>query len=204
MDQMARLLKRDYKLFLLMVGLFLFGIWVGDALLTLSPKLSQQLIDETMKKFAEIAQRIKGAPFYAQVYAIWLNNILASLLVAVWGALIPIIPLGSVFMNGVIIGVFQNYTALHTGLDPAHFFLSLVPHGLLEIPAFAIAMGLAFRLGTIPYRLLWNYYRRKEYLPLFREFFADLRYYGVLVVILFTLAAVIEVGVSPYFLLRLK
>ena len=84
-----------------------------------------------------------------------------------------------------------------SGISRFQYYISLVPHGILELPAFFIAVLLGIRFGLVPYRLIIHYLRTKEHLPLFKEVSREVRYYGALILIMLLFAAVIEVSISP-------
>ncbi len=200
MGEIIRLLKRDWPKILLIFALFMFGILIGGQLPKVNPKMAADLKDEAMRRFEEIARWMKIAPPGTEFFVIWANNITASLTALLFGILLPIIPLLSLLMNGVIIGLFQNMIQVETGLTPFQFYLSLTPHGILELPAFFISVLLGVRFGLVPYRLVNHYLRTKEHLPLFKEVTRETRYYGILIVIMLFFAAIIEVAVSPFLL----
>lgn len=197
MGEIIRLLKRDWPKLLLLAALFVLGIWFGERLPHINPKMAADLKQEALQKFAEIAKWMKQVPPGAQFLVIWANNINASLTAILFGVLLPIIPLAFLMMNGLLIGLFQNMILVENGLSPFQFYLSLAPHGILELPAFFIAVFLGIRFGLIPYRLVIHYLRTKEHLPLFKEATREAGYYGILILIMLLFAAIIEVTVSP-------
>lgn len=200
MGELIRLLKRDWPKLLLVSALFVLGIWMGGQLPEVNPKMAADLKKEVMQKFAEMAKWMQQAPHGAEFFVIWINNITASLTAILFGILLPIIPLVVLLMNGVLIGLFQNMLQVENGLNPVHFYLSLAPHGILELPAFFIAVFLGIRFGLVPYRLIIHYLRTKEHLPLFKEVTREAGYYGILIVIMLLFAAAIEVTISPLLL----
>ncbi|NLW46086.1 MAG: stage II sporulation protein M [Firmicutes bacterium] len=202
MGEIIRLLKRDWPKLLLIMALFTLGILIGEQLTEVNPKMAAEFKDEAMRKFEEIAGWMENLPPGAEFFVIWINNITASLATILFGLLLPIYPLASLLMNGVIIGLFQNMIQVESGLSPFLFYLSLTPHGILELPAFFIAVLLGIRFGLVPYRLILHYLRTKEHLPLFKEVTREARSYGILIVIMLLFAAVIEMTISPL-LLRL-
>lgn len=200
MGEIIRLLKRDWLKILLVSAVFALGIWMGNQLPQINPKMAAGLKKEAMQKFAEIANWMKQVPPGTEFLVIWVNNISASLYAVLFGVILPIVPLVSLMMNGVLIGLFQNMTQVENALSPFQFYLSLAPHGIFELPAFFIAVFLGIRFGLVPYRLIFHYLRTKEHLPLFKEVTREAGYYGILIVIMLLLAAVIEVSVSPLLL----
>lgn len=200
MGEITRLLKRDWPKILLVAAIFTLGILMGEQLPEVNPMLAEVLKAEAMRRFEEIARWMKDLPPGTEFFAIWINNLTASLTAVLFGMLLPIVPLISLLMNGVLIGLFQNTIQIETGLNPFLFYLGLAPHGILELPAFFIAVLLGARFGLVPYRLVIHYLRTKEHLPLFKEVTHEARSYGILILIMLLFAAVIEVTVSPLLL----
>lgn len=197
MEEIIKLLKRDWPKLLLLAVVFGFGIWLGGQLPKVNPKMAADLKEGALQKFAEIARWMNQLPAGTEFFVIWVNNINASLTAVLFGILLPVIPLFFLLSNGLLIGLFQNMLQVDNGFSPFHYYLSLVPHGILELPAFFIAVFLGIRFGLVPYRLVIHYLRTKEHLPLFKEVIHELRYYGVLIILMLLFAAVIEVSVSP-------
>ncbi|TCL62188.1 stage II sporulation protein M [Hydrogenispora ethanolica] len=196
--KLRQLLKRDRRLFLILGLLLVGGAWLGELLPRLNPEAARDIERMALEHFGEIARRMKGASLFVQILVIWVNNISASILAFCAGLIFPPVPILMLAGNGLLIGVFQNYTEAHAGLSVAQYYLGLLPHGIFELPAYIIAIGLGFRFGMIPYRLIRHYLTTKEHLPLFREFLGELRYYAIFLFILFTVAAAVEVAVTPY------
>jgi stage II sporulation protein M len=182
------------------MALFALGVLTGEQLPEVNPKMAEELKAEAMRKFEEIAGWMKSLPPGAEFFVIWINNIIASLTTILFGLLLPIYPLTYLIMNGVLIGLFQNMIYIESGLSPFLFYLSLTPHGILELPAFFIAVLIGIRFGLVPYRLILHYLRTKEHLPLFKEVTREARAYGILIVIMLLFAAVIEMTISPLLL----
>ena len=201
MQELLRLLKRDWSRILLIMLFFVFSVYLGTLLPKYAPELAQQIQKEYLNKFSGILELMKNAPLILQILIIFGNNLMASLIVILTGMLIvPVIPLFSLVGNGVGIGLLQTVITAKSGFDPTRFYLALLPHGIFELTAFFIAVLMGVRFGLVPYRLVLHYYRTKEYQPFFLEYFQELRYYGVLILVLLAIAAVIEMTVSPLIL----
>lgn len=200
MKEIIRLLKRDWPKIILVVAIFSLGILMGEQLPKVNPTMAEELKAEAMRRFEEIAGWMKNLPPGTEFFAIWINNLVASLTAVLFGILLPVIPLFSLLMNGILIGLFQNMIQVETGLSPFLFYLGLAPHGILELPAFFIAVLLGVRFGLVPYRLVIHYLRTKEHLPLFKEVTREARVYGILIIIMLLFAAVIEMTISPLLL----
>lgn len=200
MAKLVSLIKRDWPKLLLLASIFVMGIWIGEQLPRVNPKAASELREMAMERFKEIAAWMRRLPLGTGFLIIWVNNINASLTAILFGVLLPVMPLTFLIMNGVLIGLFQNIMELENGISPLRFYLSLAPHGLLELPAFFIAVFLGIHLGLIPYRLIIHYLRTKEHLPLIKEALREVGHYGVLIIIMLFFAALIEVSVSPLLL----
>lgn len=197
MEQLLRLFKRDWPYFAGLTAFFIASVCIGRWLPDVAPELALKLEEQLMTHFAEIAKRLQGTQLYSQIMLIWLNNIFASMLAILGGALlIPFLPLIFLAGNGVIIGLVQRMTE-GQGMNGFHFYLALLPHGILEIPAFLIAVYLGLRFSLIPYRLVWHYVKTRQYRTFLKEFFLDFRYYALACAILLLAAAIIEMTVSP-------
>ena len=197
MGEVIRLLKRDWPKLLLLAVIFMLGIWMGEELPKVNPKLAGDLKTEALKKFAVIARWMQQLPSGTEFLVIWINNVVTSLTAVLYGILLPVFPLVFLLSNSLLIGLFQSALQIENGISPLQFYLSLLPHGILELPAFFIAVFLGIRFGLVPYRLIIHYLRTKEHLPLFKEVIHETRYYGVLILIMLLFAAVIEVTISP-------
>lgn len=202
MNELLRLLKRDWPYFLIIAAIFGVSVLLGTRLPEIAPEVARNLEKQTMAHFAEIAKLMRGAQLPSQIMIIWMNNIIASLTAIIAGALlIPLLPLLLLMGNGLVIGLVQRLTETQ-GLSVARFYLALLPHGILELPAFFIAVYLGARFSLIPYRLIWHYVKSKQYRPFLKEYLHDLRYYAVLFVLMLLVAATIEMTISPMLVSR--
>lgn len=200
MEHLLRLFKRDWPYFAGLTAFFILSIVMGQQLPDLAPEFALQLERQVMNHFAEIAKQLRNTHVYSQIMLIWLNNIFASFLAILGGALlIPLLPLFFLAGNGLIIGLVQRMT-VGQGMNGFQFYLALLPHGILEIPAFLIAVYLGLRFSLIPYRLLWYYVKMRQYRSFLKEFFMDFPYYALTSLILLLVAAVIEMTISPLLL----
>jgi stage II sporulation protein M len=145
-----------------------------------------------------MAKWLNYMPFFVWILVIWFNNLLASTVSFVLGVfLIP--PALAVLANGVIVGLAQKISVTH-GISSIRFYLSIVPHGIFELSAFFIAAGLGIRFGLVLYHSWWRLLTGKDNAGLFKNFAAEMKYYASLIVILLSIAAIVEVTVSPLLL----
>lgn len=145
MQDLFKLLK-DSKYYVLMATLiFCLGSLLGymfnnafDALISL---MLEQLKD--IVKELEERQNV----FYT-AWFIFLNNTKAALMMIGLGAIFFIMPIISLFANGLAIGYVMKATALSGVASPVEMFIyGILPHGILELPAILVAGGIGIFLG---------------------------------------------------------
>jgi stage II sporulation protein M len=198
MNQITRLLKRDWPYFSALAALFVLSVLIGRYLPDFAPKVANTIKEQALGDLSQIAKLIKEAGLPTQIFIIWLNNVLTSC-VAIFAGIIfflPFLSLGFLIFNGLVIGLVQQIAEAN-GMNVVKFYLLLIPHGIFEIPAFIIAVYLGARFSLIPYRLVWHYFRTRQYRPLLKEYLHDFKYYGILFVVILTIAAVVEMAVTP-------
>ena len=121
------------------VTIFLFTISIILGFI-FSEKLS--FFKEIIK---EILKQTEGLNTIEMIFFIMQNNIQSSLLTIILGIAFGIFPLISIILNGTLIGYVLSITSQING--PTTWLL-LLPHGIFEIPAILISMGLGIKLGA--------------------------------------------------------
>ena len=195
--ELIRLLKRDWRFFLWTSWFLILGIGIGLSLPKQNPIIST-VTELILQKFEKMQHWFIHAPLVGKIAIIWVNNILASFGTIALGILLLFPSIFILLENGIVLGIFQKIIGVQNGVAPIWFYLSLLPHGIFEIPALIIATALGIRFGSIPLRLLYYEHKANGTPPLFKDFFKDLRCYAVLIVIMLVVAAILEVTVSPY------
>jgi stage II sporulation protein M len=197
MEQLGKLIRRDWRYIAAIAGLFCLAIYLGHLLRSTHPQVLEQLGKEYYRKLAELARTMHGQPLWIEIGIIWLNNMFAAALAFTIGIFLPVLPLFPLIGNGLMIGYFQKAIELQSGIDVFRFYLALAPHGIFELSAFFIAVMLGIRFGMVPYRLIWQHHMTRQREPLFRKFCYEARSYWGLITGMLLVAAVIEVSVSP-------
>ena len=196
MGEIIRLLKRDWPHLVGIFMVFIVMVVIGYFLPDIMPDFAKTFSETYIQYLMELVEKIRNTPLYNQIYTIWLNNFMVSLLTILMGFVpIPILPMIPLISNGIFMGLLQRIS--QSKVDGFSFYLALLPHGVFEIPAFFIAVYMGIRLSLIPYKMIWTYIKTKEIKPLYKEYLYDLKYYLILVFVLLTIAAVIEMTVSP-------
>lgn len=97
------------------------------------------------EKLKEIMLLFEGLNLPQTIWMIFSNNINVSFISIVLGVLFGIFPIVISLSNGFIIGyVMQRAVSLEGILT----LWKLFPHGIFEIPAIIISLGIGLRLGT--------------------------------------------------------
>ena len=193
--ELSRLLRRDWRFFLWTSWFLILGIGIGLSLPKQNPLITT-IIQSSFRKLMELRKLYDHAPLLGKIGLIWGNNVSASISSIIFGTLLfP--PIFSLFANGVLVGILQKMLEVQKGIAPIWYYFSLIPHGIFEMPAFIVASALGIRFGLICWRMVYYVIRKRPLPTLFRDFFRELPYYSGLILGLLTVAAIIEVTVSP-------
>ena len=113
---------------------------------------------------------------------IFVNNIQSSFFGIIFGVFLGIFPVIGAIGNGYILGFVSLMAFEKEGID---VLLRLLPHGIFELPAVFISLGLGLKFGTFIFQ--------KNKGELFKEYFWNsLRVFLFIVVPLLIIAAIIE------------
>jgi len=118
------------------------------------------------------------------------NNFTSSFFGVLTGLLFGIIPLVITAVNGYVLGFVSVRTVEITGSGSV--LLRLLPHGIFELPAVFISLGLGLRIG---YALFLSR-SKAEFLSVFKDSFKALLF---IVLPLLVLAALIESALIIFF-----
>jgi stage II sporulation protein M len=172
-------LIRSAKIWLI-VTLCLFALGVAGAVVIgiVKPTLIEQVVEH-----------LHGNPETGfRAFVLYLENNLRALLITWCGGFVPaIVPLFNILATGFILG------SLLVDRGVLYSFLSIVPHGIVEIPAYLLANAFSLRLG-----LRWIVQKTAGERK--RTFVTDLQNslkIGLLCMFLIVIAAMIETFATP-------
>ncbi len=138
---------------------------------------------QVQEKFIEQLSGIaKDKNFLELAWAIFVNNARASLIGIVLGLFFGIMPFLAAVVNGYFLGAVMNVVYKKTG---AWVLMLILPHGIFEIPALAIAFGLGMKFGTWPGE-------KKKWKAIRKNFTEFMRVYAFIVLPLLAVAAIVE------------
>jgi stage II sporulation protein M len=168
-----------------MAALFMLGAVAG----ILVPQQAVKAVLESLRDMAkQMGLELPLTPFLLMLI-ILANNLRVSLLIVISG-IVVIGPSLIVFVNGVIISAVYLYASSAT--SPLTAFLSILPHGIIEIPAI---LNIAAS-STIFWLSVWRRILKGVQVDLGKEAITLLKHLALTVVLLF-LAAAVEAFITP-------
>jgi len=97
-----------------------------------------EFIEELLKKTQDMGQ-------FELTRFIFFNNIQSSFFGMIFGVLFGIFPLIAVITNGYLLGFVASIVVSNEGVS---VLWRLFPHGIFELPAIFISLGLGLKIGT--------------------------------------------------------
>lgn len=163
------------------------------------PSISANLLGQQIEHLSSLFQLLEEIHPLVGVLIIFINNFGAMIQMLLFGFLAGLSPLVTLFFNGALIGWLASVIS-HEGLPLwSYLFWGILPHGIFELWAFFICGGLGLKFGyhciASP---LPGMTRRQSFRHIWKEVISVLP----LVVTLLLLAAVIEIYITKYLLLR--
>ena len=140
-------------------------------------------VEEIISKFIEeLIKMTEGMSWADLTKFILSNNLKSSFLGMALGIVFGIFSVMTALVNGYVLGFVASKVASAEGIA---VLWKLLPHGVFELPALLISMGLGLRLGTFIFK--------KKKLKTFKEFSVQsLRAFIFVVLPLLVIAALIE------------
>ncbi len=129
-----------------------------------------------------LLDKTTGMNFWQLTFFILQSNIKNSFFVLILGMLFGIFPIFSALMNGVVVGYVLRRTADIAGVSQ---FWRILPHGIFELPAIFISLGLGIKLGFF-------FFNRKKKEEFKDRFYESINTFLMIVVPLLIIAAIIE------------
>lgn len=169
--------------------LFVLGVLMGFAF--------QELLDEFMRKgmerISKLAAESKGSHLHLAML-LFANNVTVSMVILLSGVFFSVLSIYFIVMNGMLVGYALAFMG-KMGQVPvwALALFGILPHGILEIPAFLLSGAMGIKLGYMWLRPLAGKTRWRSFLHAFGE---AARAVPVIVLLLLA-AAMIEGFVTP-------
>ena len=178
---------KNYILFSSLV--FLFAILSGYLFAQNFPEETQEIIKE-LEKFFSISEETTSFQMFLFILE---NNVIKLFTVILLGIFAGLIPLLSLWGNGMILGIFAQIVSQK--LSWSFFMLGILPHGIIEIPVLILSAAIGIRIGKLA---IWRIFGRHKNFR--KEFTKAIKFYIVVLVPLLFIAALIEAFITPIFL----
>lgn len=170
------------------IAIVLFGIGIVFALIT--PAGITSLISEELAALEELGGTL--APFtFSMLIFIFIKNAVALLVSFALSPIFCLVPILALAVNGWVVALVS--TILMEEKSLGFVLAGLLPHGVIELPAFFIGEAAALSFGAMAVVALFKKEKRSLLLPSLRQ---NLKYL-VIALALFLPAAVIETYVTP-------
>ena len=181
----------SYKKWII-IATSLFGI--GLVLGLVAPTNISSLLAEDMTTLEKLANFLSTVPKFIIFGIILINNAITLLLSFLLSPILCLLPILSLVINGWLITFVVAAVMPERSLG---FVLAgLLPHGVIELPAFILGQAAALSFGTSVILAIFNKERRNLLLPSFKK---NLRYLLIALALLLP-AAIIETYVTPLLL----
>ncbi|MBH8598898.1 stage II sporulation protein M [Thermoactinomyces sp. CICC 10523] len=107
----------------------------------------------------QIAKSIDHNPTFLHAFlTIFANNLLASVTMIGLGLLLGLVPFFSMLTNGLMLGVTLHLAASESHASPLFVFLTtILPHGIVELPAAILAAAFGIHLGMAVLRRFFSF-----------------------------------------------
>jgi stage II sporulation protein M len=126
------------------IGIFFFFALMGYFIPV--PEIIYKEITELIKEIIEKTQNLSQVGL---IKFIILNNLQSTLFGILFGIVFGIFPILSAIGNGYILGFVASISVESGGIST---LWKILPHGVFELPAIFISLGLGIKLGTFIFR----------------------------------------------------
>ena len=174
-------------------GLFAFGIIAGLIFSLSNPEYTLEFFTDELAYFDEIGDILEPGTI-GTFLLIFINNAVAFFFSMVLSPILCLLPTFSLLFNGAFISVISVLVAR---VESVGFVLTgLLPHGIIEIPAFLIGQAAALSFGFFIMASIFSANRRAR---LGVDLKRALKFF-VIALLLLIPAAIIETFITPLLL----
>lgn len=140
------------------------------------------LKSQILKFITELLEKTQGMSQMELIKFIFFNNLQSSFYGIIFGFLIGIFPIIATIANGYLLGFVASISVENGGILS---LWKLLPHGIFELPAVFISLGLGLKFGMF-------IFQKKKLESLKNYLINSLRVFLLIVVPLLIIAAIIE------------
>lgn len=195
----TRLLKRNKNSIAAGIILFIIGSVAGYIFYLGNPGIGDPEESPVFSALKEKFSFFETLNTPGKILFIFLNNLLVVVLSIFLGAILGLFPIFAALLNGFVMGMVSGAVVESEGVG--YLLAGVAPHGIFELPAILVAIGLGLKLGyliisTIISILLSKPTRDND----FKIFFRELKPALMVIVLLLCIAAFVEVLITPAFI----
>lgn len=178
----------------LVTSIVLFGVGfvIGLMIVHRFPQMAETF-ESSLAGFVKV---FRGLPKLQLAAAIFVNNTVKTLAVILLGTLLGVIPVFFLVVNGAALGVVWSLSSQTRGVSVS--LLSLLPHGILELPAVFLGTAIGIMMGTSIARKLFAQSESK----IGTELGHALKFFATVIVPLLLVAAFVEAYVTSALVAR--
>jgi len=170
-------IRESKKFIYLVIGIFFFFVLFGYFI-----PAPQFLYQKIIEFITELMEQTNGMSQIDLIQFIIFNNAKSTFIGILFGIALGIFPLISTVVNGYVLG-FVSLLSVKSG-----GFLTLwkiLPHGIFELPAVFISLGLGIKIGTFIFQ--------KKKIKSFANYFSkSLKVFLLIIIPLLIIAGIIE------------
>ncbi|MBS4022485.1 MAG: stage II sporulation protein M [Dethiobacter sp.] len=172
---------------------FFLGYILSYSALSSDPALFNMLEETAFPLLRDLGDRVFSGNPIAGTLILFFHNLTASLQVIILGFILGIPALFSTLANGTLLGAVVAHMANEGILPLQLIIISILPHGMFELPAFLLSAALGLKLGYHVVFPLPGQGRKETIVHIFRE----IKNAFPAIVLLLAVAAMLEVFVTP-------
>ncbi|PIO07865.1 hypothetical protein COU59_02630 [Candidatus Pacearchaeota archaeon CG10_big_fil_rev_8_21_14_0_10_34_12] len=160
----------------------IFWIFVLFIVLALVIPIPTSLENQLRNFIEQLLMQTEGLSWFGLIKFIFLNNVQSSFSGMIFGAVLGIFSVLTAIVNGYIIGFVSLIVVREAGIS---VLWKLLPHGIFELPALFISLGLGLKMGTFIFQ--------KKKVESFKNYLINsLKVFAFVVIPLLVVAAIIE------------
>jgi len=133
---------------------FAIGVFLVFALVGFFVSVPDEISEMILNYIQEILAQTEGLSAGGMIRFIFLNNFQSSFVGMFFGFLLGIIPLIALVANGFVVGFVSKISVESAGFIS---LLNLLPHGIFELPAIFISLGIGVKFG---YSFVKEYFKK--------------------------------------------
>ncbi len=170
-------IKESKNFIYIIIGIFLLFAFAGFFIQT-----PDSIAEQILNFLQQLLEKTRGMSSGRLLLFIFFNNLQSSFFGIILGIIFGIFPILSAAVNGYVLGFVSFMSSAEEGF---FVLLRILPHGIFELPAVFISLGIGLKLGIS----VFYEEKRKNFKNYFRN---SLRVFLFIVIPLLIIAALIE------------